>query len=192
MSCKCIADKFKRRVEISVAGLDSWFFLFWGGGCKILWVLLAHLEAFLSKDFLVEEHTAKCVISDTSPVPSSTGLNLCFLSCIPLCRDTKKIMSYFSFISPHNPFSLMHQHISSNRFSLSVDIEHLWVFWKGGPSPCIVKRVWNWGFSNKFESGKHSPNQLNCDSFHWLQWASNQELDLHSLSLISLKNEFPR
>lgn len=125
MSCKCIADKFKRRVEVSVAGLDSWFFLFWGGGCKILWVLLTHLEAFLSKDFLVEEHTAKCVISDTSPVPSSTGLNLCSLSCIPLFRDMKKIMSYFSFISPHTPFSLMCQHISSNWLSLSVDIGYL-------------------------------------------------------------------
>lgn len=115
MSCKSIADKFKRRVEVSVAGSDSRFFLFWWGGCKILWVLLTHLEAFLSKDFLVEEHTAKCVISDTSPVPSSTGLNLCSLSCIPLCRDMKKIMSYFSFISPHTPFSLSpFQHISSN------------------------------------------------------------------------------
>lgn len=125
MSCKSIADKFKRRVEVSVAGLDSRFFLFWGGGCKILWVLLTHLEAFLSKDFLVEEHTAKCVISDTSPVPSSTGLNLCSLSCIPLCRDTKKIMSYFSFISPHTPFLFMRWHLSSNWLSLSLDTASL-------------------------------------------------------------------
>lgn len=132
MSCKSIADKFKRRVEVSVAGLDSRFFLFWGGGCKILWVLLTHLEAFLSKDFLVEEHTAKCVISDTSPVPSSTGLNLCSLSCIPLCRDMKKIMSYFSFNSLTPPFSLC------ANISLQTDFPCLWIL---NISKCFGKMV---------------------------------------------------
>lgn len=108
MSCKSIGRHLNEGSKFlwQVWTLDS--SIFWGGGCKILWDLLTHLEAFLSKDFLVEEHTAKCVISDTSPVPSSAGLNLCSLSCIPLCRDTKKIMSYFSFISPHTPFSFMH------------------------------------------------------------------------------------
>lgn len=158
---------------------------FLGGGCTILWVLLTHLEAFLSKDFLVEEHTAKCVISDTSPVPSSTGLNLCSLSCIPLCRDMKKI-SFFSFISPHTSFPSMHWHLFKLTFLLYGYCISLWVFWKDGPSLCTVGRARNYSFSSTLESRKDFQKSLNSESFHWQYWALNQDLDIHSSFLFFL------
>lgn len=98
-------SRFLWQVWMLDSSLPFFFFL------VVLWVLLTHLEAFLSKGFLVEEHAAKCVISDTSPVPSRTGLNLCSLSYIRLCEDMKKWMLSFSF---------MWQHVSSNCPSFSL------------------------------------------------------------------------
>lgn len=94
----------------------------------------------------------------------------------------------------HFPTHPLFPYVPTYLFKLTFFVCGYWIslFWKDGPSPCMVERVGHCVFSNSLESRKkHSPNPLNRDSLHWLQWASDQDLDCHSSLLISLMNEFP-